>query len=241
MPACPAPPSFPATRRSSRIVPTALLVVGMTLLSGCVLLAPGPRRTELPPPETGGTADGAHAPPTEAVEEERLAPAPADVEGGEPQETEEDREEEGTPISTSLLPTIHADTPAQVAAATRLVEHARGDLAAGDLQAALDKLERAIGIDPNSAYAYYFLAETHLRRHSYDQAISFAAKASNLSAWTAPTWVSRCSELQGRTYEAAGRFADARQAYSRTLQLDPRNRAAAEGLARLGGPAGAAP
>lgn len=212
----------------------------LALLPGCALLAPGPRPEEAPAPVADAPPAAADAPTREGIEEETLEPGPADAGVDGAQKTGA-APEEAAPISISLLPTIQADTPTQVAAATRLVDAARGDLAGGDPPAALDKLERAIGIDPNNAYAYYFLAEAHLQRRSYDQAIAFAAKAANLAARTAPDWMSRCNELRGRTYEAAGRFADARQAYARALQLDPNSRAAADGLARLGGQTGAAP
>src|SRR5205085_7723895 len=131
----------------------------------------------------------------------------------------------------SPLDTLRPGTAPNVAAATRLADSARLRLAAGDDAAALEQLERAIAIDPNNAYAYYYLAQLHLRTRSYDQAIALADRAASLSAGS-PGWASRAWVLQGTAYEAAGRFADARQAYMRAVQAAPGNATAAAGLVR---------
>lgn len=142
----------------------------------------------------------------------------------------------------SPLDTIGPGTAPNVAAATRLVEAARRDLVAGNDSAALERLERAIAVDPNNPYAYCFLALLHLRTRTYDQAIAFADRAATLARATSPAWASRAFTLQGQAYEFAGRFADARQAYQRAVQAAPDNHSAAGGLARTGGaPAPGAP
>jgi hypothetical protein len=133
----------------------------------------------------------------------------------------------------SPLNTITAATPPNVAAATRLADAARLKLSAGDDGAALEQLERAIAIDSGNGYAYFFLAELHLRHRTYDQAIAFAERSAELNA-AQPQWASRACTLQGNAFEAAGRFSDARQAYTRAVRLAPNNLAAASGLARSG-------
>ncbi len=140
-----------------------------------------------------------------------------------------------SPTTPSPLDSLHPGTAPNVAAATRLADAARIRLAAGDDAAALEQLERAIAIDPNNAFAYFFLAQLHLHTHSYDQAIAFADRAAGLSAAASPEWTSRAWTLQGNAYEAAGRFADARQAYLRAVRAAPNNLAAVVGLARTGG------
>jgi tetratricopeptide (TPR) repeat protein len=135
-----------------------------------------------------------------------------------------------------LLGTIDDSTAPNVAAATRLVEAGRTRMAAGDTGAALEQFERAIVIDPSNPYAYYYLAELHLMNRTYDQAIAFADRAASLSETRAPEWASRAFTLQGNAFEAAGRFADARNAYTRAVQAAPGNLAAQVGLARVGGP-----
>lgn len=140
-----------------------------------------------------------------------------------------------SPATPSPLDAIGPGTPPNVAAATRLADAARARLAAGDAAAALEQLERAIAIDPNNPFAYFFLAQLHLQTRSYDQAIAFADRAAGLSTGRSPEWTSRAWSLQGNAYEAAGRFADARQAYLRAVRAAPNNLAALVGLARTGG------
>jgi len=134
----------------------------------------------------------------------------------------------------TLEHTITASTAPNEAAATRLVAAGRERMAAGDNGAALEQLERAIAIDPANLYAYYYLAELHFTHHTYDQAIEFADRAASLSAGRAPDWASRAYTLQGNAFEAAGRFADARRAYTRAIEAAPGNLAAQVGLARVG-------
>jgi tetratricopeptide (TPR) repeat protein len=139
------------------------------------------------------------------------------------------------PAEPSVLSTITPATAPNVAAATRLTDTARQQMAAGNYPAALEQLERAIAVDPSNVYAYYFLAELHLRHQTYDQAIAFADRAAALARGAAPDWSSRAFTLQGNAFEAAGRFADARAAYERALAVAPNNLAARSGLARLSG------
>jgi tetratricopeptide (TPR) repeat protein len=141
----------------------------------------------------------------------------------------------------ALAQTIDAGTAPNVAAATRLVDAGRARMAAADYGTALELLERAIAVDSENPYAYYYLAELHFIHHTYDQAIAFADRAAGLSEARAPDWASRAYTLQGNAFEAAGRFADARDAYTRAIEAAPGNLAAQVGLARVGSPAVPAP
>jgi tetratricopeptide (TPR) repeat protein len=141
----------------------------------------------------------------------------------------------------SPLASIDRSTPPQVAAATRLTEEGRVQLESGDSDAALERFERAIAIDPTNLYAYYFLGEVHLQRGNYEQAITFADRAVALSTNGDHAWLARACALQGQVYEAAGRFADARDAYQRALQANPGEPSAVAGLGRVGSGMGATP
>jgi tetratricopeptide (TPR) repeat protein len=109
----------------------------------------------------------------------------------------------------------------------------------GDADGAVELLERAVAVDPQNPYAYYFLAEAHLQRGAYDQAATFAERAALLSARASNHWLCRSYGLQGRILEKAGAFTAARQAYQRALEADPRDATAHAGLARVGNPGGA--
>ncbi len=143
-------------------------------------------------------------------------------------------------LAPPAVDTIDGATPPNVAAATRLVDSARERIGDGDAGTALDQLEQAIALDPTNAYAYCYLAQLHFSHRDYEQAIAFAGRAAALSAGQAPQWASRAYTLQGNAFEAIGRFADARAAYRRAVEIVPDNLAAQVGLARVGGPADAA-
>jgi tetratricopeptide (TPR) repeat protein len=216
----------------SRIWPLGPLFLALAV-AGCVarpapvaLEAPG--ETAAPPNDPPSAAVGDEA---QTIEEEEL---PAD-ENLATTPSGADRPLDALSVEPpTLLDTIDASTAPNIAAATHLVEAGRIHMAAGDNGAALEQLERAIAIDPGNPYAYYYLAELHLMHRTYDQAIEFADRAANLSNPRSPMWASRAYTLQGNAFEAAGRFADARDAYARAVQVAPGNLAAQVGLARVG-------
>jgi tetratricopeptide (TPR) repeat protein len=131
---------------------------------------------------------------------------------------------------------IRGDTPPHVAAALRCVEKGRQLLDRGQVSGAREWFERALSLDGNNPYAYYFLAATALREGRLDQAEAFLARAHTLSSQVPVLWQSRFWVLRGSIWEAVGRFRDARQAYSEAASLDPANVQARDGLARLSAP-----
>ncbi len=135
----------------------------------------------------------------------------------------------------SLLPKITDATRPNVAASLRLIEDGRTLLVREDYDHALDRIERALAIDPSNAYGYYFLARVHYEKHNYDQTIAFADKAALLSARDDRPWAARAYALQGAAFEAVGRFPDARAVYRKAFAMDPHNGAASAGITRLGG------
>jgi len=194
------------------------------------------RRAELPLDTSEDAQATAHQAPPAPVEEETVTTIEEEVlpdEAGDMASTGEPQQALSVD-PPALEPTIDANTAPNVAAATRLADAGRARMAAGDYGAALEQLERAIAIDPDNPYAYYYLAELHFVHHTYDQAIAFADRAATLSDVRAPQWASRAYTLQGNAFEAAGRFADAREAYTRAIQAAPNNLAAQVGLGRVG-------
>jgi len=133
----------------------------------------------------------------------------------------------------SLLSHIGLGTPPNVAAALRLIEDGRQQMQQGAYDASLDRLERAVAIDPTNAYGYYFLARVHLLKKDYDQAIAFASRAASLSAHTDRVSLGRIRSLEGAVFEEVGRYPDARKAYQQAVEADPNNLAAQVGLTRL--------
>jgi predicted negative regulator of RcsB-dependent stress response len=136
------------------------------------------------------------------------------------------------PEPESLLTRIGPNTPPNVTAALRLTEDARQQMQQGRYDLALDRLERAVAIDPANAYGYYFLAQLHFRNKQYDQALAFANRAT-IAARKDRVWLARAYSLQGAVFEEVGRYADARKAYQEAVDADPNNLAARSGMARL--------
>lgn len=134
----------------------------------------------------------------------------------------------------SLAGQIASAASPNVAAALRLVERGRELLDAGDREGALDPLERAVSIDPTNAFGYYFLARLYFERHSHNQAMGFANRAAILVDGSDAAWAGRTFALQGTILEAVARYGEARAAYGRALDVDPRNVTARVGLNRLG-------
>jgi hypothetical protein len=135
----------------------------------------------------------------------------------------------------SLLASIGPKTPPNVAAALRLIEEGRQQLAQEHYDRALDRFERAVAIDPTNAYGYYFLAQLHFLMKKYDQASAFAGRAVTLAMRTDHVWLARAYGLQAAVFEEVGRYADARKAYQKAVAADPNNVGARVGVGRLGG------
>lgn len=134
----------------------------------------------------------------------------------------------------SLAPRIASAAAPNVAAALRLVERGRQLLEDGNRDGALDALESALAIDPSNAFGYYYLARLYFERRSHNQALGFASRATILADAADAAWVGRTYALQGTIFEQVARYAEAREAYRRALEADPRNVAARVGLNRLG-------
>jgi hypothetical protein len=133
----------------------------------------------------------------------------------------------------SLLTSIGPKTPPNVAAALRLIEEGRQQLAQERYDRALDRFERGVAIDPTNAYGYYFLAQLHFLMKKYDQASAFASRAVTLAMRTDHVWLARAYGLQAAVFEEVGRYADARKAYQKAVAADPNNLAARVGVGRL--------
>ena len=141
----------------------------------------------------------------------------------------------------SVLAAVGPTTGPSVTAALRLIEDGRQNLRQGQYDVALERFERSLSLDPNSPYAYYFLARLHFTTQRYDQAVTFAGRAVALGSKLDPGWLGRAYELQGAAFEAVGRYPDARTAYRNATRADPLNAAARAGLARLAPPQPASP
>lgn len=143
------------------------------------------------------------------------------------------------PDDSSLLAKITPSTPPQRAASLRLTEEGRKLLEGGDASRALGRLEKTIAIDSTNPYGYYYLAKAHSALGRYQESLRFLDVAEPLFG-NNPYWLAELHALRGEDYRALGAYARAEANYTEALKLNPGNRMAADGLARIqdegGGP-----
>ncbi|MGH7769425.1 MAG: tetratricopeptide repeat protein [Candidatus Binatia bacterium] len=136
------------------------------------------------------------------------------------------------PEDSSLLAKITATTPPQRAASIRLTEEGRKLLESGDHARALSRLEKTIAIDSTNAYGYYFLAKAHASLGRQNESLRFLDVAESLFSGE-PYWLAEVFALRGENYRTLGSIERAGKSYSQALRLNPGNRLAADGLARM--------
>jgi len=240
-----------------RLRPLSILITAATVFAACApLVSPAPRAAAKPAAPAGAVLERSGLPPAapterpkrtglhpglfEDLDTARAALTPLPTPTATP--TAEIADELPVaayvpPRSESLGPLIASAAAPNIAAALRLVEQGRQQLDNRNYETALDVLERAVAIDPANVHGYYYLAAVHFERESYSQAIAFANRAAVLADRGDAAWAGRTHALQGAVFEKVGRYADARSAYSRAVEIDPGNVGARVGLARLGGAA----
>ena len=144
------------------------------------------------------------------------------------------------PDDSSLIAKITPGTPPQRAASLRLTEEGRKLLESGDHSRALSRLEKTIAIDSTNPYGYYYLAKAHAALGRYQESLRFLDVAEPLFG-NNPYWLAELYALRGEDYRALGSLARAESNYSQALRLNPGNRTAADGLARIQDGGGAEP
>ena len=124
-----------------------------------------------------------------------------------------------------------ADTPAR-AAALRVTEQARIDLAAGKTDDAIRDLGRAVSIDPGNPFEYFYLGRAYIARRNYAQALTFLKRA-EIGFAARPDWLGATVGFEGACYEDLGQTTDAALAYRRALGTAPNNLTARVGASRM--------
>jgi tetratricopeptide (TPR) repeat protein len=136
--------------------------------------------------------------------------------------------------SVSLTDQIkQAQTPAR-AAALRVTEQARVDLAAGKTDEAMRGLGRAISIDPGNSFEYFYLGRANIARGNFQQALTFFKRA-EIGFSGQSDWLGETIGFEGACYEELGQQTDAALAYRRALSSAPGNLRARVGYSRLSG------
>jgi tetratricopeptide (TPR) repeat protein len=105
-------------------------------------------------------------------------------------------------------------------ASLHLTEKGKSELEKGDLKNAMDRFEKAIGLDSDNAAAYYYFAEARFQQTEYRQSLTLLNRAQQLVDGDAE-WEVRIYRLQGKNYEAMGNRIEAIRSYQNLLALRP--------------------
>lgn len=124
------------------------------------------------------------------------------------------------------------EAPPQRVASFRSAAEGRAALQKGDVAAAEDLLERALGLDPANPFSYLYLADVRIRRGDPRQALVFLDKA-EIHFRAHPYWLGEVYARKGFCWEKLGSPVEACKAYHKALEANPSNRDALEGLERL--------
>jgi Tetratricopeptide repeat-like domain len=194
--------------------------------SGAIPAAPTPRSEPRPTPtpeprtssaEQTGVPQSPSSEPPEALDTSTISTAP-DL------------------SQASLEPEIKQAASPALAASLRMTEEARKRLAAGDTDAAMRMLGRAVSIDSGNPFEYFYLARVYMVRKNYRQALTFLKRA-EIGFAARPDWLGETIGYEGTCYEQSGRLSDAQSAYQRALADAPNNLMARIGYGRLAGAA----
>jgi tetratricopeptide (TPR) repeat protein len=136
-------------------------------------------------------------------------------------------------VSDQSLDSIIAATadPARVAS-LRITEQARVALLAGRTDDAVRQLGRAVSVDPNDPYAYFYLGRAYITKNNLVQAITFLKRA-EIGFGQNPQWLGETLAFEGLAYEQGGHPDAAAGSYQQALQVEPGNLMARVGYTRV--------
>jgi tetratricopeptide (TPR) repeat protein len=118
------------------------------------------------------------------------------------------------------------------AASLRITEQARVALLAGRVDDAIRELSRAVSVDPNDPYAYFYLGRAYIAKNNLVQAITFLKRA-EIGFGENPQWLGETLAFEGLAYEQGGHPNAAAGSYQQALQVEPGNLMARVGYTRV--------
>lgn len=111
------------------------------------------------------------------------------------------------------------ETPRRMAS-LHLTEKGKEELEQGELKKAMDRFEKAIGLDAKNSAAYYFFAEARYRQKEFQQSLTLLDRAEQLMT-NDSDWLIKVYLLQGKNYEALRNRGEAVKRYRKILSLNP--------------------
>jgi tetratricopeptide (TPR) repeat protein len=132
----------------------------------------------------------------------------------------------------SLDSAIAATADPARATSMRITEQARKNLLAGRTDDAIRELGRAVSVDPNDPYAYFYLGRAYIVKSNLVQAITFLKRA-EIGFGQNPEWLAETLAFEGLAYEQGGHPDAAAGSYQQALQVEPGNLMARVGYTRV--------
>jgi tetratricopeptide (TPR) repeat protein len=132
----------------------------------------------------------------------------------------------------SLDPIIAATSDPARAASLRITEQGRIALIAGRASDAIRELSRAVSVDSNDPYAYFYLGRAYIAKNNLVQAITFLKRA-EIGFGQNPQWLGETLAFEGLAYEQGGHPNAAAGSYQQALQIEPGNLMARVGYTRV--------
>lgn len=114
-----------------------------------------------------------------------------------------------------------------------LVNQARQAIISHNPDQALRLLGRALSVDADDPYIYFYLGRAYLAKQNYQQALTFFEHAT-IGFANNPQWLGEAYGFAGAASEEMGDIARARTYYQQALAVAPANRLAQSGYQRLG-------
>ncbi len=121
-------------------------------------------------------------------------------------------------IDDPLLEFYKSAPAPQTHASLKATEKGRASIRAHELDQAIDQLNRALVIDPDNPFAYYFLALAYHEKGEYKKSNGFLDKAKQLLT-PFPFWKSEAYELSAQNWEKLGNTARSQSNYQKAEEI----------------------
>jgi len=127
---------------------------------------------------------------------------------------------------------IHEEKDTKRLASLRIVEAGRKELQNLRFERAAQEFTKAIELDSQNPYAYYFFAEARTKSQRFLEAIDLYDQSVGYFT-TESTWKSQALTLKGEIQESLKNYAQAKQSFDQALKVYSKNNRAKQGIARL--------
>lgn len=127
-----------------------------------------------------------------------------------------ERVESPRPLQTTIP---SPRTPRQTAS-LHLAETAQPLMRQGQYAQALERLEKALAMDPSNSYLYFYLGQAHYGLGDFEASLDFLEVAGSMLSEEF-AWMTEIFILKGDNWLALGSIQKARQAYVQALALSP--------------------